>query len=158
MTRHRTAQPYTTIQTWPSGTNYDYRGDPHGHANRRSLRITAPVGAPAKVWRSGTPHEWEAVQFALRREQQEGTLRQMHFSPTDHVIAHKIAAHMGYAQTACTSTSALIGLFCLAENPARNPQNRPTVRGCIIKTRELGFLFVQDAEDLGFDDLGQVPR
>lgn len=60
---------------------------------------------------------------------------------SDFVVAGRIAKHMGYEQTAYTSSSALIGLFCLPENPSR-PENRhkPHCGGCIIKTKELGFL------------------
>lgn len=64
--------------------------------------------------------------------------------------AERIAKHLGYEQTAYTSTSALIGLFCLPENPAR-PENRgkPHQGGCVVKTKELGFLFIQTAEEIG---------
>jgi hypothetical protein len=79
-------------------------------------------------------------------------LCQMEFTDKDHEQAERIAAHLGYQQTAYTSTSALIGLFCLPENPAR-PENKgkPTRGGCVIKTKELGFLFVQTAEELGYE-------
>lgn len=77
------------------------------------------------------------------------TLTQLEFSPRDHKTAARIAKHLGYRQTAYTSTSALWGLFCLAENPAYAKPGDATRGGCIIKTRELGFLFIQDTEDLG---------
>jgi hypothetical protein len=88
-------------------------------------------------------------------------LSQVEFSADDFDVAHEIARRLGYEQTAYTSTSALIGLFCLPENPANRPphhsdartQFAPYVGGCIIKTTQLGFMFVQDVEDLHFDDL-----
>jgi hypothetical protein len=77
------------------------------------------------------------------------TLTMEQFTPADHRRAERLAELLGYAQTAYTTTSALWGLFCLGENPDRNPSHRPTRNGCIIHTRELGLLFVQDVEDLG---------
>lgn len=55
--------------------------------------------------------------------------------------AEAIARKLGFKQTAYTTSSALWGLFCLPERPTQK-------KGCVIKTAELGFLFVQDAEDL----------
>jgi hypothetical protein len=78
-------------------------------------------------------------------------LTQVEFTKSDLEKAEEIAKALGYKQTAYTSTSALWGLFCLPENP-RAPLYSlaaPTNGGCIIKTRELGFLFVQDGEDRG---------
>lgn len=73
--------------------------------------------------------------------------------------AEKIARRLGYKQTAYTSTSGLWGLFCLNENPAHSPGARhhlpPFTAGCIIKTKEFGFLFLQDVEDLHMED---IPR
>lgn len=70
-------------------------------------------------------------------------LNQLEFTDKDFIAAHKIAAQLGYGQnTAYTSGSALIGLFCF-------PLDENGKRGVIIKTAELGFLFVQDLEDLG---------
>lgn len=74
-------------------------------------------------------------------------LTQQEFTPADFEQAEAIARALGYRQTAYTSTSALWGLFCLAENPEHG--GGPRRGGCIISTRELGLLFVQDAEDLG---------
>jgi len=73
-------------------------------------------------------------------------LTQIEFSARDFDTAAEMAKRLGYTQTAYTSTSALIGLFCLADNARHRA-------GCIIKTRELGFLFVADLEDLKFHDL-----
>lgn len=74
-------------------------------------------------------------------------LTQLKFSGDDFAEAERIAAALGYQQTVYTSTSALWGLFCLRENPEYSPRG-PKYNGCIIKTRELGFLFVQSREDL----------
>jgi hypothetical protein len=81
------------------------------------------------------------------------TLTQVEFEEHDFAKAEKIAKALGYEQTAYTSTSALWGLFCAPENPATVRNGEPTTGGCIIKTKELGFLFVQDGEDLhrGYD-------
>lgn len=74
------------------------------------------------------------------------TLTQVEFDEADGEKAEAIAAALGFRQTAYTDSSALWGLFCLADN-------REMHEGCIIKTRELGFLFVQNGEDLhmGYD-------
>lgn len=53
---------------------------------------------------------------------------------------------LGYQQTAYTSTSDLIGLFCLPENPEHS--RGPIRGGCIIKTQEFGLMFVQIQEDI----------
>lgn len=81
-------------------------------------------------------------------------LTQVEFDAEDHQIADRIAAALGYEQTAYTSTSALWGLFCLPENPETAAPRQPTHGACIIKTRELGFLVVQNLEDLGLYDDG----
>jgi hypothetical protein len=85
---------------------------------------------------------------------------QTEFSETDHEIAEKVAKRLGYEQTAYTSTSGLWGLFCLPENPndRRDPRPKhlpPFVRGCIIKTKQFGLMFVADLEDLHMDDLNE---
>jgi hypothetical protein len=82
------------------------------------------------------------------------TLTQVEFEEHDFAKAKKIAKALGYGEnTAYTSTSALWGLFCLPENPDYAKPGQATVGGCIIKTKELGILFVQDGEDLhlGYD-------
>ena len=83
---------------------------------------------------------------------QTQALTQVEFDQADFPIAEALARRLGYKQTAYTSTSALWGLFCLRENPVTHPKG-PRTDGCIIKTRELGLLWVQDLEDLGADDL-----
>jgi hypothetical protein len=81
------------------------------------------------------------------------TLTQVEWTEDDHAKGERIARALGYEQFAYTSTSALWGLFCLPENPAYAKPGQRTEGGCIIKTRELGFLFVQDGEDThnGYD-------
>lgn len=78
-------------------------------------------------------------------------LTQVEFGEDDFPKAERIAAALGYEQTAYTSTSNLWGLFCLPENPAYASPGQATTGGCIIKTRELGFLFVQHPDDLGIE-------
>jgi hypothetical protein len=90
-------------------------------------------------------------------------ITQREFIGADFDIAERIARTLGYKQTAYTSTSALWGLFCLPENPreygagyvAQRRNLPPFTDGCIIKTREFGFMFVQTCEDLGLDDDGR---
>src|ERR1051326_8061243 len=77
------------------------------------------------------------------------TLTQIEFSPADHDFSDRIATALGFTQTEYTSTSALWGLFCLPDHDAHR-------HGCIIKTRELGFLFVADLEDLQLNDLADA--
>lgn len=80
-------------------------------------------------------------------------LTQLEFEERDFVEAEALAKHLGYEQTAYTSSSALWGLFCLPENPATwRGDRRALCGGCIIKTKELGLLFVQDAEDLHIEE------
>jgi hypothetical protein len=81
-------------------------------------------------------------------------LTQVEMTEADIALAERIAHELGYEQTAYTSTSQLWGLFCLNENPATwrgNPQ--ALKRGCVIKTEELGFLFVSGLDDLQLHDL-----
>lgn len=81
---------------------------------------------------------------------QPPAITQIEFTERDHHTAHRMAEHLGYQQTAYTSTSALWGLFCLPENPEYHPK-APHRGGCIIKTAEFGLVFIQDAEDMGFE-------
>ena len=77
-------------------------------------------------------------------------LTQVEFRDDDFEIAEKIAKRLGFTQTAYTSTSALWGLFCL---PDRATQRH----GCVIKTKELGFMFVACLEDMLMEDLIERP-
>lgn len=74
-------------------------------------------------------------------------LTQHEFSEEDTEAAERLAKVLGYEQTAYTSCSALWGLFCLPENPEYHP-DKPHRGGCIIKTAELGLMFVQNVEDI----------
>lgn len=58
----------TTIQTWPSGKSYEYRGDIDGPAELRTLRDPRRNETPASDWRAGTPAEWRDVRIAVRAE------------------------------------------------------------------------------------------
>jgi len=71
-------------------------------------------------------------------------LTMLEFNDDDTVKAEKIARNLGYTEFAYTSTSALIGLFVMVSRE-QYKQGKP--KGCIIKTEELGFLFVADGED-----------
>jgi hypothetical protein len=75
-------------------------------------------------------------------------LTQVEFDDADFPIAERVAQRLGYTQTAYTSTSALWGLFCL-------PDHARMREGCVIKTRELGIMFVQTLEDLNLDQDGR---
>lgn len=55
----------TTIQTWPGGASYTYRGDIHGPAEQRSLRSAYWRGDDAdNPWREGTAEEWRAIKVS----------------------------------------------------------------------------------------------
>ena len=64
----RTKREVRSIQTWPGGQVFTYRGDPDGPANTRSLRVTSYNGEPQKPWRKGTADEWRTIKIALRAE------------------------------------------------------------------------------------------
>lgn len=86
-------------------------------------------------------------------------ITQLEFTEKDHEIAQRVAKRLGYLQTAYTSSSALWGLFCLPENPrGTTARGRNVQHACIIKTREFGLMVVQDLEDLGLDQNGEVER
>lgn len=74
-------------------------------------------------------------------------LTMQEFTESDFEQAERLAKHLGYEQTAYTSTSALWGLYCLPENPEYHP-HAPHQGGCIVSTAELGLLFVQTVEDI----------
>lgn len=78
-------------------------------------------------------------------------LTQLEMEDHDIETAERAAKSLGYTQTAYTSTSALIGLYCL-------PDNQWQKGGCIIKTQEVGFLFVQTLEDLRLREDGRRER
>ena len=72
-------------------------------------------------------------------------------SEPDIEFAERIATSLGFSQTAYTSTSGLWGLFCL-------PDHARHKHGCIIKTKEFGFLFVSDLEDLQLHEIAEQER
>lgn len=76
------------------------------------------------------------------------TLTQQEFTPADHRAAERMAQALGYEQYAYTSTSQLWGLYCIQENPDTAKPGQAIQGGCIIKTKELGLLFVQCTENL----------
>lgn len=78
-------------------------------------------------------------------------ITQLEMSEPDIEFAERIAAKLGYSQTAYTSTSGLWGLFCL-------PDHAKHRKGCVIKTAQFGFLFVADLEDLQLHDLATEER
>lgn len=61
----RTTRHTTTIQTWPGGTSYEYRGDLDGPINQRSLRGGHDT---QNLWRKGDPAEWRQIRIATRAE------------------------------------------------------------------------------------------
>jgi len=79
-------------------------------------------------------------------------LTQLEFDEADFPTAQRLAERLGYSQYVYTSTSALWGMFCLPENPRTAKPGEATTGGCIIKTKELGLIFVQDLEDLHFEE------
>jgi hypothetical protein len=70
------------------------------------------------------------------------------FSSEDFPLAERTAKRLGYKQTAYTSTSALWGLYCLRDRATQKA-------GCIIKTKELGLMFVQCLDDLNMEDMAR---
>jgi len=81
--------------------------------------------------------------------QENKLLTQLEFKGDDHIKAKKIAKKLGYNQFAYTSSSDLIGLFCLVDH---DQYKKGKNKGCIIKTKQFGFMFVQDCEDLGIHE------
>lgn len=79
------------------------------------------------------------------------TINQLEMSETEIEFCERIARRLGFTQTAYTSTSELWGLYCL-------PDHANHRHGCIIKTANLGFLFVADLEDLQLHDLASEER
>lgn len=78
-------------------------------------------------------------------------LTQLEMTEADIEFSERIANRLGFTQTAYTSTSGLWGLFCL-------PDNAKHRHGCVIKTKEFGFLFVADLEDLQLHNLADEER
>lgn len=72
-------------------------------------------------------------------------ITQLEMTDDDLDKAEAIAKRLGWTQCAYTSSSALIGLFCL-----RNKND--DTEACIVKTKEFGFLLIQNLEDLNLSD------
>lgn len=68
-------------------------------------------------------------------------LTQLPFEESDFKPAERMAKRLGFSQWAYTTSSALWGLFCL-------PDYQGQRKGCIVKTAEFGFLFVQCQSDI----------
>lgn len=52
-----------TLQVWPGGAGYTYRGDPDGPVNQRSLRLRHETR-----WRKGLAQEWRNIRIETRAE------------------------------------------------------------------------------------------
>lgn len=78
-------------------------------------------------------------------------ITQLEMNEADIEFAERIASRLGFTQTAYTSTSGLWGLFCLPDHARHR-------HGCIIKTKEFGFLFVADLEDMQLHDLSEEEK
>lgn len=76
------------------------------------------------------------------------TITQLEMTDKDINLAKRAAARLDYTQTAYTSSSSLIGLFCLADTQKQE-------KGCFVKTKEFGLIFVQDLNDLNLNDLAE---
>ena len=77
-------------------------------------------------------------------------ITQIEMTAVEIETAERAAKHLGYKQTAYTSSSAIWGLFCLPENP-RHHIGQVTRGGVFFKTKEFGIVFLQDLEDLNFN-------
>ena len=78
-------------------------------------------------------------------------LTQLEFQDKDFPVVEEIAKRLGYTQTTYSDTSDLIGLFCLRDHSA-------DFGGCVIKTKEFGFMFIQDLADMNMFDLDEEQR
>lgn len=94
-----------------------------------------------------TVGHWSVVKDAPAPKQEVGpSITQLAFEDADMEKAEQIAKRLGFKQTAYTSSSDMWGLFCLPDRPTQK-------KGCIIKTKQFGLMFVQDIEDLLMSDL-----
>ncbi len=64
----RKTRPTKTLQLWPGGRSLEYRGDPDGPANQKSLRDPGRNGQPDGRWRKGTADEWRQIRIEERAE------------------------------------------------------------------------------------------
>lgn len=80
-------------------------------------------------------------------------ITQLEMTDSDIELAERAAQARGYTQTAYTSTSDLIGLYCL-----RDSANDRKPDGCFVKTQQFGLVFMADLEDLQLHDLAEEQR
>ena len=86
-------------------------------------------------------------------------IEQVEMTEAEIEFAERIGRRMGYEQLAYTSSSSLWGVFCLNENPATWTGSPQALKaGCIIKTKQFGFMFVADLDDLQMHDLAEEER
>lgn len=74
------------------------------------------------------------------------TMTMMEMNEADISTAKRIAKRLGFAQHVYTSTSDIIGLFCLPDHAGHR-------HGCVVKTKEFGFMYVSDLEDMQLHDI-----
>lgn len=83
-----------------------------------------------------------ALDAIIEQGEKEQELTQLPFEGKDMENAKSIARAMGYGDsTSYSSSSALVGLFFQGDRAGMR-------EGCIIKTKELGFLVVSTLEDM----------
>lgn len=75
----------------------------------------------------------------------------LEMTDADIEFAEQFAKQLGFTQTAYTSTSGLWGLFCLPDHSSHK-------HGCIILTKQFGFLFVADLEDCQLHELAEQEK
>ena len=68
MTDTTAKQQTHTVQVWPSGRGYEYRGDPDGPAEQKQLRAHSYMTDPPGPWREGQPDEWREILHEVRAE------------------------------------------------------------------------------------------
>ena len=73
------------------------------------------------------------------------SLTMREFTDNDMESAKRLADRLGYTQTAYTSTSDIIRLFCHVSEDEYKQGKRG---GAIIASEEFGLMFVQDLEDI----------
>lgn len=122
----------------------------HSNASAQNTgagKPTSPARNPARTTAPRTSERLKADQTTEpKTTMKPPSITQLEMSDADIAFAECIARKLGYSQNAYTSTSGLWGLFCLPDHARHR-------HGCIIKTREFGFLFVADLEDLQLHDL-----
>lgn len=92
---------------------------------------------------------YEDILIRSIRVEPKITMRE--FTPADFALAERVASRLGYKQTAYTSSSGCIGLFCINDRPTQK-------KGVIIASEEFGIMFVSDLEDLLMYDLDELQK